>query len=693
MKTARIILIALLCSVLVLSGCKIPTATPVLKGGGGGDCSGAPAPVGLNSPPQWSIASDLTPTLNWVLTDPACTPDSYNVHVRSGPFFQDDLGGSSTTTSWAPSTDLMPGTEYAWGVEAVNDGITGPYAGEGYFFTGPVCGGDNLKAPVLLSPLNNGVYHDLSNLSLKWDYPDTCLPGHYEIQITNNLLFDSSPLNGVTSTASTRWAPASPLADCNRYFWRVRAVKGSTKGPFSDVYNFKVAISGGCPPEANGIIQGTVWEDQCAGLGPGTPVAPDSLPLGCVLNGDQIWTNATYDPGEPGIPNAIVTLYHNACPPSVPSRAIPTGPGGVYSIYMVSPGTYCVAVDPLEPMNLPIFLPGNWTYPVESAGQTIAMQTIVVDANTITGHVNFGWWYKFGTPWGDTSATVFGQVWSDLCAYHQGDPIPDPLPAGCIQDDSGIHADAVKQPGEPGIAGVTVDIGPGPCPSAGLATAETDVNGYYHFDGLSAGDYCLRIDPAHGSPNEAILMPGQWTVIPSGHEGMTFRAISLTANQTLPGQDFGWDFDEALPTPTLTPTLTPTFTLEPTFTLTPTLFPVEPPFLTLDVNANCRKAPWLQAEASAVGRKGESYHINGLSQDSDWLRVRYSAAFSCWMAKSTGKITGSLSNVQVIFMPTDTPTQPPAYCAQFTTQRQCIAHGSAGCKWVVGIATPYCSGP
>jgi hypothetical protein len=687
MKIARPICLILSLTLLGLSACNLPSATVTIpKGGGGGDCSGTPAGPMLNSPSMWAVVNDLTPALSWLYTDPACVPDGYNVHLRTGPLFGDDLGGSTSANSWVPASDLQPGTEYAWGVQAVNDAITGPYAGESYFFTGPMCSADNLQAVSILSPMNNWTIHDLNDLTLMWDYPGDCLPEYYWIGLTTNLMFDGSPLNGATGNPSTRWAPGDPLTDCTRYYWMVRPGLGDTLGPYSQVYTFRVEISGGCPAESSAMIRGTVWEDQCAGLGAGTPVSPDVLPLGCALNGDQIWTNSTYDPGEPGIPGLVVSLNQGACPSTSTLRDIPTGPDGAYSFFMVTPGDYCVSIDAVNQFNSPTLLPGNWTYPAGAVGGTLASQTVTVAAGQDSNDNNFGWWYKFGTPWGNTSATVFGQVWSDLCAYHLGSPVPDPLPAGCVHDPFGVHGDKIKQPAEPGIPGVVVDIGPGDCPSAGLATAVTDVNGYYYFPGLAAGKYCLRIDPYHGSPNEAVLQSGQWTVIPSGHEGMTFRPITLVANHTLSGQNFGWDFDDALPT------ITPTFTLIPTFTLTPALFQVEPPFLTLDINANCRQGPGPQYESVAVGMKGEAYHIEAISADNNWLKVRYSASLRCWMGKGTGKVTGDLLKVPVLLIPTDTPTEVP-YCSQFTTQRLCIAHGSDGCKWVLDAVAPYCAGP
>ncbi len=682
MKTTRTICFILLCGLLAISGCNLNTGTPtvVQKGGGGGDCSGGPAGAHVNGPTMWGIVDDLTPSLNWVYTDPACTPDSYNVHLRTGPYFQDDLGGTSPTNTWTSASNLAPGTEYAWGVQAVMNSITGPYSGEWYFFTGPMCSADNLKAAVPLTPANNVVLHDLSDLSLIWDYPDDCLPEYYWIGLTTNLDFNNSPLNGSTSNPSTRWGPGQPLADCNRFYWMVRPGVGDTLGPYSAVNTFRVEISGGCPPETNGMIRGTVWEDQCAGLGNATP-DPNALPLGCILNNGVVSPNTTYDPGEPGIPGIVVALNQGACPSTTELRDVPTGADGTYSFYMVGPGTYCVSIDATNQFNSPSLIPGNWTHPSPTGNLNIASQTVTVTTGQDANNTDFGWWYKMGTPWGDTSATVFGQVWSDLCAYHQGDPVPDPLPAGCIHDAFGVHGDKIKQPAEPGIAGVVVDIGPGDCPSAGLSTATTDVNGYYHFYGLPAGKYCLRIDPDHGSSNEAILLPGQWTVIPSGHEGMTFRPITLLPNHTLAGQNFGWDYDDAPVTPV------------PEFTFTPTLFPIEPPYLTLDINANCRSGPGQQYEPREVGMAGESFHIEAISQDSNWLRVRYSESKLCWMGKGTGKITGDILTIPVLMVPTDTPTQVPPFCSQFTTATQCRLHVNDGCAWDFNANPPYCKGP
>jgi hypothetical protein len=412
------------------------------------------------------------------------------------------------------------------------------------------------------------------------------------------------------------------------------------------------------------MIQGTVWEDQCVGLGPGTPV-PNQLPLGCVLTPqNSLFPNQAYDPGEPGIEGVIVRLAQGACPSVDILREVPTWSDGMYDFYMVSPGTYCVTIDSTSSFNSPVLQPGNWTAPEDAVNQTIARRTVTVATGQDLKGVDYGWWYKYGVGWGSTNATVFGQVWNDLCAYVQGDPVPNPLPPGCIMNQYGnVSADAVHQVDEPGIAGVTVDIGPGDCPSAGLATALTDANGWYTFTDLTPGKYCVRIDPDHGSPNEAVLLPGQWTYIPSGHEGMTFRPITLTANHTLPGVDFGWDYDN-LPQP------------------------VEPSF-TLESNANCRRGPLILYESLEIGYSGETYPIVGRNDDGTWYLVQFRQSLQCWFAGIMGKQSGDISRVPFKTPPPlPTPTLVPVVCSAFSDSRTCQANPS--CKWVVGIVPGYC---
>jgi hypothetical protein len=599
-----------------------------------------------------------------------CYTPGFHLYLSSGPFFQDELGtqtdgvpgfDSLYTKIWTPDTPLEPGTEYRWSIRPISHGEEGPSSELRTFFTGPLCEAGSLAAPIPISPINHWIVDDLGDLALYWYYPGGCVPDGYAVELSDSLVFDGSPLNVNLDTPSTRWEMGAQLEDCTRYYWRVSAVRDDQQGHRSQVYTFRVDLTGSCAPEVHGMIQGTVWEDQCAAPGDGTPM-PDVPPLGCVYpTPGAIFTNQSYDPGEPGIPGLVVSLGLGACPSSG-LRDVATWQDGMFDFYMISPGTYCVSVESQNPYNTTTLLPGRWTYPADTDGNTLASQTVTVNAGQDLTNVNFGWWYEFGAAWGSTNAAVFGNVWHDLCAFTPGDPIPDPLPDGCSLDQWGnVHADAIRQADEPGIPGVVVDIGPGDCPSAGLATAVTDADGYYSFADLPAGDYCLRIDPEHGSTNTGILMPGSWTVIPSGHEGMTFRAISLTVNHTLSGQDFGWDYDNL-----------------------PAMIQI--PHFTLAVNAYCRHGPGENFDISTYGMTGQSYAIEGLSEDGNWFYVRFNDSLQCWMASSRGTSWGELGSLPVV----PAPAPPLVNCSQYTVPATCAAQSA--CSWKFSAAGPgFCT--
>ena len=156
-------------------------------------------------------------------------------------------------------------------------------------------------------------------------------------------------------------------------------------------------------------------------------------------------------------------------------------------------------------------------------------------------------------------ATVGGLVWHDICALPYSSD--DPPSAGCIwiDDVHGYEANGVLEPGEPGIAGVTVRLKAGSC-SAGtdLATAVTDAAGTYSFPGLTAGTYCVLID-ALNDGNPSVLIPGGWT-FPVRDVEPAEAEIVLAAGEIRSDVHFGWDFQflpawtGSAPSPTPTPT-------------------------------------------------------------------------------------------------------------------------------------------
>lgn len=377
------------------------------------------------SPPMWGVINTLTPTLTWTYpsvfyppgypppyyTASNCVPERYRVRLSTGPFFTDNLGGetSGPATSWTPSSPLQPGTEYGWIVQGVVGTTAGPPAGYRYFFTGPICETAALVAPVLLDPPDGAVIHD-DYPSLIWDYPEDCIPEGYRVDLSTDPSFADTSLSGGTGNPSTRWGPGEHLEDCTTYYWRVAPINGTTLGPFSGTFSFRVEMG------------------------------------------------------------------------------------------------FCL---------------------------------------------------------GEGSASISGIVWHDLCSLPEIGPLPIPLPAGCVSDGMGsAHANGIREPGEPGIPGVVVGLGPGPCPSYDLLTATTDANGIFIFAGLPAGDFCIFV-AAENPPNNGILLPGLWTFPTSGKPGMSFWAIVLAEGEALTDIDFGWDYQflppyVAPPRPTFIPTLTPT---------------------------------------------------------------------------------------------------------------------------------------
>jgi hypothetical protein len=170
------------------------------------------------------------------------------------------------------------------------------------------------------------------------------------------------------------------------------------------------------------------------------------------------------------------------------------------------------------------------------------------------------------------SGEVGGKIWHDLCALAGLDSSGPIVPGlGCIHSsatDSGYLANGQYEIGEPGIPGMEATLGLGVCPSSGLATELTDGEGNFTFSGLSAGTYCISIDPLK-EPNKTILGAGYWSS-PSEAISRNTASYTVTLREGEARRDlnFGWDY-YFLPEPAATPTPTATAT-QPPPTATPT---------------------------------------------------------------------------------------------------------------------------
>jgi inhibitor of cysteine peptidase len=133
---------------------------------------------------------------------------------------------------------------------------------------------------------------------------------------------------------------------------------------------------------------------------------------------------------------------------------------------------------------------------------------------------------------------INGLVWSDVCTVGEDDTAS----AGCVEaEEGGFRADGDLAGDEPRIEGVTVALGAGACPTSTITTTDvTGEDGRYSFTGLDAGTYCVFIDEL-AAANEAILIPGQWTV---PEVGVETASITVDVEDSVPvsGVNFGWDY-------------------------------------------------------------------------------------------------------------------------------------------------------
>lgn len=154
--------------------------------------------------------------------------------------------------------------------------------------------------------------------------------------------------------------------------------------------------------------------------------------------------------------------------------------------------------------------------------------------------------------------SINGWVWHDECVIFDGaGGSPDNLNPGCIEDAGGVHADGLKTANEQSIGGLKVSLGLGACPATGLAETTTIVTDLsYSFTGLSAGTYCVSIDPLQ-EQNKQFLLPGNWTYPSLTYDGPASTTVVLKAGENIFDINFGWDYqflpESAQPIPSPAP--------------------------------------------------------------------------------------------------------------------------------------------
>ena len=245
------------------------------------------------------------------------------------------------------------------------------------------------------------------------------------------------------------------------------------------------------------------------------PVDPSLL----AAVGDRVWldenADGIQDAGEAGIPNVTIEILDAD---SVVVATTITDMEGNYLVTGLAPGTYTVRV---ATNSLPAGLRPNQTYDPDA---TMDHQTTVtLSMGEVFRDADFGYnWTSATAVFDDTGNGAIGdRVWIDA------------------------NGDGVQDPGEAGLAGVTVrlmvDLNSNGVYSAVFATTTTDAAGNYIFRNLPPGAYVVEVSssslPAGYTQTGD---PDDFGAVAQNPDHKTTMPIILAPGDTFVNADFGY---------------------------------------------------------------------------------------------------------------------------------------------------------
>jgi uncharacterized protein YraI len=138
---------------------------------------------------------------------------------------------------------------------------------------------------------------------------------------------------------------------------------------------------------ANGSISGYLWNDYCLLGQNGEPQAGN-----CVLDGNGYYhADGMIQATESYIAGVTISLRPGPCSSnSGGTVGAVTNSNGRYTFANLNPGTYCVSMNAASPENVPLLLPGDWTFPARG----IWYHQITLAPGEHLPVVNFGWDYQ-----------------------------------------------------------------------------------------------------------------------------------------------------------------------------------------------------------------------------------------------------------------------------------------------------------
>lgn len=201
-------------------------------------------------------------------------------------------------------------------------------------------------------------------------------------------------------------------------------------GVACDLSNLVGATVTELEPSGNAGIAGRIWHDSCANPPRGTS-APDVFPPGCVLDpvSGELIANSLLDADERGIENIELHLGRGVCPgePIATSRS---APDGMFLFAGLAADTYCVKIDPGDPNNHDLLLPGRWTYPAIPDSQAPMEVTVALAEGEVRADIYFAWDYALEPVY---QAPAVQTPTQDLTPSATPTPTETPAPTGTPQ--------------------------------------------------------------------------------------------------------------------------------------------------------------------------------------------------------------------------------------------------------------------